>query len=74
MYGENVLPDSKLNLEGRNICKDLEELLRQPVYYFIYYIDWDLDEESEPLIGLPIKTPDICPQCGKRWIKDAPIL
>lgn len=69
-YGENVLLKSKLNREGRKLCRELEKVLNTPVYYFIYYICWPMDEETKALKGLPLEAPKSCPQCGGEWIDD----
>lgn len=71
-YGENVLPKSKLNREGRKICKDLEKVLKMPVYHFIYYVCEPCDEENMIVPkGLPHEIPKVCPQCGGNWIEDS---
>ena len=51
--------NSKLNLEGRDICAELEKKLSVPVYYFLHY-------QIEAWVGAG-KTPKVCPQCGNDW-------
>ncbi len=71
-YGENVLPKSKLNREGRKLCKELEKSLKVPVYYFIYYFcEEDDDEDMITPKGLPHQIPKVCPLCGGEWIDDS---
>ncbi|MCL2821676.1 MAG: Zn-ribbon-containing protein [Firmicutes bacterium] len=70
-YGETARFNSKLNREGRKICKAFEKVLGVPVYYFIYYF-CEKDDEEYPMIpkGLPNKIPTVCPQCNGEWIDD----
>ena len=73
-YGELSKHNSKLNKEGRKICKAFEKVLDAPVYYFLYYFEHE-DEagEKHPFIprGLQNGTPKVCPQCKSEWIDNA---
>lgn len=71
-YGETVRPKSKLNREGRKLCKDLEKILGVPVYYFIHYFCEPDDEECMIVPkGLPHAIPNVCPECCGEWIDDS---
>ena len=63
-YGQFCLHNSKLNREGRRIRKELEKILRMPVYYYLYY--FDLGEAVAYMRG----TPEVCPKCGGEWARD----
>lgn len=45
-------PDSQLSKDGRGICRELEKVLRKPVYYYIYHYNKPSPE---------------CPSCGLSW-------
>ena len=68
-YGQTALYNSKLNREGRKICKALEKVLGVPVYYFIYYMSDDCEDSIIPK-GLPNRKPAVCPQCNGEWVDD----
>jgi predicted nucleic acid-binding Zn ribbon protein len=69
-YGETVLHKSKINREGRRVCKELEKGLGAPVYYFIYFLCEPFGEGMTTPKGLPHDIPKVCPQCGGVWIDD----
>jgi len=70
-YGELSKHNSKLNREGRKICKALEKVLGVPVYYYLFSFH-ERDKEVLTIIprGFPNGTPKACPQCGGAWEDD----
>ena len=67
-YGELSKHNSKLNREGREICKALEKILGVPVYYELFCFDEkEGDEFSVIPRGFPKGLPKACPQCGEAW-------
>ena len=70
-YGELSKYNSKLNREGREICKEFEKVLGVPVYYVLFSFEHeDEPDEKHPLIprGLQNGTPKVCPQCKGEWM------
>ena len=61
--GQIFKHDSKLNVEGRELCADYEKKLCVPVYYY-------MDYHSGAWIGAR-KVPAVCPQCGGAWLDDS---
>lgn len=51
-YHQLTNPESRLSLEGREICRELEKKLNKPVYYYLYH-------EKQPMTN--------CPVCGHQW-------
>ena len=72
-YREMSMYNSKLNREGRKICKEFEKTLGIAVYHYIYcfYEQCSDDECSIVPKGLPNMTPPVCPQCGGEWTDDS---
>jgi len=71
-YGEISHHNSKINREGRKICKEYEKKLGAPFYYYLYYFRENYNEDGmiTPK-GLPYDIPQRCPQCGGTWIDDS---
>lgn len=65
--------NSKLSREGRKICKELEKVLKAPVYYTLFYFFDDEKDKKFCLVPQRLQngTPMVCPQCGSEWLKDS---
>lgn len=71
-YGEKVLPNSFLNIRGRELRTQLESVLDKPVYYYLSYFG-DIDDKETEVVpeGYPSGTPRKCPDCGNEWNDDS---
>jgi predicted nucleic acid-binding Zn ribbon protein len=55
--------DSGLSKQGRDVCRDIEKMLRVPVYYYLYNyraISTEKDKQRK------------CPECGSDWLLEKP--
>lgn len=71
-YREKVYHNSKLNREGRKISKELERVLKAPVYYYIRYIcePYDMDSSCIPEC-FTREFPEVCPICKSEWTTES---